>query len=397
MRVRKVILVLLLIAALGGGLWYQFVWKGSREASGDTVRVSGNIEVVDVEISFKIPGRIERRLVDEGDAVKKGQVLAILETADLRADLAVRQAELQLALANLKELENGSRPEEKAAAKATMDRARALLEELENGSRPQEIKVAEATLARAIFDRDRLKTELVRADELVKNHTIPQEVYDRQKANYDVSEAQVREARERLDLVKEGPRKEQIAQAREALRQSTSQYKLVMEGPREEVKEQSRARVQQAQAAVRVAQTRLDYATITSPSDGIVITKNAEPGEVVAAGTPVVTIADLKDIWLRAYLDYDAYQRVAIGQKARLSADGRPGKVYEGRVSFISPEAEFTPKSVQTQKERSKLVYRIKIDLDNDDMGLKRGMPADAVILLASPPTTMPVNDGKRS
>ena len=185
---------------------------------------------------------------------------------------------------------------------------------------------------------------------------------------------------EHLALVKEGSRKQQIDEARAAYNQSKAQYDVVKAGPRQETIDQARARAKQAEAALQLAKTRLSYATLASPMSGVVMSKNIEPGEYVAPGTPVVTVGDLVNVWLRAYIPETELGRVKVGQKARVTTDTYPGKVYEGRIAFIAQEAEFTPKNVQTEKERVKLVYRIKIDITNPAMELKPGMPADAVI-----------------
>jgi HlyD family secretion protein len=185
---------------------------------------------------------------------------------------------------------------------------------------------------------------------------------------------------EQFKLVKEGPRQEDIDQAEHALDQARAQWKLVEEGPRQEDIDQARAKVQQAEASLKLAETELGYATIKSPLDGVVLSKNIERGEYVAPGTPVVTVADMVNVWLRAYVDETDLTRIKLGRLAEVTTDSFPGKVYKGRVSFISEEAEFTPKTVQTEKERVKLVYRIKIDIQNPDMELKAGMPADATI-----------------
>ena len=154
-----------------------------------------------------------------------------------------------------------------------------------------------------------------------------------------------------------------------------------MAGPRKEDIDQAAARVRQAEAALKLAQTQLSYATVYAPLTGVVLSKNIEPGEYVAPGTPVVTVGDMVNVWLRGYIEERDLGRVKYGQRAWITTDTYPGKKYEGRVSFISSEAEFTPKNVQTQKERVKLVYRIKIDIhESRDMELKPGMPADAVI-----------------
>jgi len=131
-----------------------------------------------------------------------------------------------------------------------------------------------------------------------------------------------------------------------------------------------------------LARTRLSYATVFSPLSGTVLSKNAEPGEFVAAGTPVVTVADLREVWLRGYIPETDLGKLRLGQEVAVTTDSYPGKKYEGRVTFIAQEAEFTPKSVQTQKERVKLVYRIKVTIANPAAELKPGMPADGAILL---------------
>jgi len=217
---------------------------------------------------------------------------------------------------------------------------------------------------------------------LLESTAISQGDYDRAKAQYDRALASLNETRENLKLVKEGPRREQIEQARAAVAEAQQRYELVKKGPRQETIEQARARLEQARAALGLAETRRDYATLTCPLSGIVLSEHVETGEYVAPGTPVITVGDLQHVWLRAYVNETDLGRVKLGQRVRLTADTYPGKVYDGVLSFIASEAEFTPKNVQTEQERVKLVYRVKIDLANPDMELKPGMPADAEILL---------------
>ena len=183
-----------------------------------------------------------------------------------------------------------------------------------------------------------------------------------------------------MRLTQEGYRKEQIEQARFALAQAKAQYDLVKAGPRKEDIQQGRTRLEQARAALCAAEVQLSYAIVYSPLSGVVLSKNIEPGEYVAPGTAVVTIGDMVNVWLRGYVEEPDWGRVKVGQRAWITTDTWPDKRYEGRVSFVAQEAEFTPKNVQTQKERVKLVIRIKIDIINPNMELKPGMPADAVI-----------------
>ncbi len=392
MNARKIIIGLVLPAAVAGALIWRFVLTG-RDPSGEyLLRVSGNIELIDVEMAFKIPGLVRKRLVDEGDKVAEGKDVAVLDTKDLEAELAVRQAELAAAEAVVKEMEAGSREEEEKAAKAAMEKADAALKGLLTSAARQQIEAARAAdaLKVAELEEARLFSEWDRAKDLLKGEVIPKEAYDRQKSAHDVAMWRRKEAEEQLKLTDEPARKEQIEQAQKALDQATAQWKLVEQGPRDEVKEQARAKRDQAKAAVELARIRIGYATVKAPFDGVVLSKNAEEGEYVAAGTPVVTIGKMKSVWLRAYVQEEDLSRVKQGQRARVTTDSSRGKEYEGRVSFIASEAEFTPKSVQTPKERVKLVYRIKIDIENPEMELKRGMPADAEIFLDSPASGVP-------
>jgi HlyD family secretion protein len=353
-----------------------------RSNDGRVIRVSGNIEVTDAEVSFKILGRVEARLVDEGETVKAGQTVARLDSAELAQEVAARRAEMQAVQAALAELEAGSRPEEIAQAEASAQQAKARLDEMLAGSRPEELSAAEAVLRRAKAEAERARLDAERYEGLYKKEIVSAQQYDAARTAYETALARQREAEEQYKLVKEGPRKEQIEQARAAWLQAQERFVLVKKGPRQETIEQARARLQQAKEGLAVAETRLGYATLTSPLAGVVLSKNVEPGEFVAAGTPIVTVGDLENVWLRAYINETDLGRVKVGQRVRVTTDTYPDKRYEGRVSFIAAQAEFTPKSVQTEKERVKLVYRIKVDIRNPNMELKPGMPADAEILV---------------
>jgi HlyD family secretion protein len=353
-----------------------------RSHDGRMIRVSGNVEVTDAEVSFKIPGRVEARLVDEGETVKAGQTVARLDSVELTQEVALRRAEVQAVQAVLSELEAGSRPEEIAQAEASAEQAKARLDEMLAGSRPEELSTAEAVLRRAKAETERARLDAERYEGLYKKEIASAQQYDLARTAYETALARQREAEEQFKLVREGPRREQIEQARAAWSQAQERFVLVKKGPRRETIDQARARLQQAKEALAVAETRLGYATLLSPLSGVVLSKNVEPGEFVAAGTPVITVGDLENVWLRAYINETDLGRVKVGQRVRVTADTYPNKRYEGHVSFIASQAEFTPKSVQTEKERVKLVYRVKVDIRNPNMELKPGMPADAEILL---------------
>ena len=348
--------------------------------SNHLVRVSGNIEVTDAEVSFKIPGKVAERFVSEGETVQAGQAVARLDSAELEQETALRSAEVQAAQAALAELEAGSRLEEIAQSEAAAHRAQSLLEELLSGSRPEEVAAAEAGVASAQAEADRWQSEWQRQQNLHEEGVISVQQLEATRAAHQTAQARLRQTLEQSKLVREGPRKEQIEQARAALQEARQRYALVQSGPRQETIAQARALLEQARQALAVSQTRLNYATLLSPLSGIVLSQNIEPGEYVAAGTPVITVGDLSNVWLRAFINETDLGRVKVGQPVRIRTDTNADKVYEGLVSFLAPQAEFTPKNVQTQQERVKLVYRVKIDIPNPLQELKAGMPADAEI-----------------
>ncbi len=393
MRSKLVLLILLILIAVGGMASYFAlnprhapVWwpRFGRPWNPNEIRVSGNIETTEAQVSFKIAGRVVKRFVDEGEWVKQGQPVAELDKSDLLCNVELRRAELQAAQAALAALKTGSRPQEIQAARAAMEKAEHALADLVAGSRPQEIAAAEAAVAAAAAERDRLQADYRRAHTLFQRKTISTEEFDAARSAAEVATERYRQSEEQLKLVREGSRSQQIDQARAAYHQAKAQYELVRIGPRIEDIQQGEARVAQARAALKLAETQLSYAEIVSPLTGVVLSKNIEPGEYVSPGTAVVTVGDLVNVWLRAYIEEPDWQRVKVGQRAQITTDARPGKTFEGRVSFIAQDTEFTPKNVQTQEERVKLVVRIKIDILNRDMQLKPGMPADAVIDLGS-------------
>ena len=203
----------------------------------------------------------------------------------------------------------------------------------------------------------------------------------------DSTAAALRQAEERSAIVVEGPRKEDIEAARadvaraEAALRVSEANRLELKRREEDLKAR-RAELARASAQVAITDTQINDTVVVSPIDGVVLVKSAEVGEVLAAGTTVVTIGDIDHPWLRGYVNETDLGRIHLGESASLSTDSFPGKTYPGRISFIASEAEFTPKQIQTKEERVKLVYRIKIDVDNRSHELKSNMPVDAEIQL---------------
>ena len=362
------------------GAWLLLAGCGKSATDTEPLKLSGTVDVVDAELGFKLPGRIVERTVDEGQTVKVGQVVARLEHADLDREVAIRKAEVDTTAAQLKELETGSRPEEIERAKATLQRAQAGLSDLLAGSRAQEIAGAEELVKAARAEAEKAATDLKRVTALTEKKVMSQHDFDAAKAQADTTQARLQEALEKLSLVKEGPRADQIEQARQTVKEAANNYALVKQGPRVEEIEQARARLQQARESLGLFETKLSYCELCSPVTGLVLSKQAEPGEFVSAGTPVLTVGDLHKVFVRLYVAETDLGKVKVGQKVTVRSDTWPGKEYHGVVSFVSSTAEFTPKSVQTERERVKLVYRIKADVDNPSLELKPGMPIDAFV-----------------
>lgn len=302
-------------------------WPGADGEGGDTILLAGTLEARETDLAFQIPGRIAALTVDEGDAVTAGQVVARLDPSDY-----------QLAAAR---------------ASAEAEAAGAALAVLEAGSRPQEIKVAEAAVAQAEAQLTFARAETQRSAKLVPRQLASQDQLDRARLQEDVAETALVQAKQQLALAKEGPRKEEVARAR--------------------------ATYQALQQAAAAAQRQLSYVQLVTPVAGTVTVRLAEPGEVVIPGQAVLRVASLQHPWVRAYVNEVDLPRIRLGQATQVKVDGSD-KIFAGRIRFISSEAEFTPKTVETRALRVDLMYRIKVEVDNPDGLLKIGMPADVVI-----------------
>jgi len=369
-------------------------WLGWGSGNLKTLKVSGNIELTEVDIAFKTAGRLVTLAVAEGDPVKKGALIARLDQEELLQRRESAAASLDSTRSRL--LQSGTAIEyqreqtesQLSRSRAELDQAEAVLKELESGSRRQEIESARAALARAKAEQQRAQADWERAQILYKDKDISTARYDEAKAHFESAQAQLQQATEQFDLVQEGPRKEDIDGARAQVERAKANVRLA-EAARLELKRLQQEQVarkadtRQATAQLDVQETLLKNAEVTAPMDGVVLVKSAEPGEVLAAGTTVVTLGNLAKPWLRAYINEQDLGRVKLGTSVKVTTDSFPGKTYPGRISFIASDAEFTPKQIQTQEERVKLVYRIKIDVDNPAGELKSNMPADAEIPLA--------------
>jgi len=387
---KKIIIIVVVLVALGAaGL---LAYRSMHPEVSDRIVVSGNIELTQVDIAFKTSGRLVERLVNEGDPVQKDMVIAKLDREQLLRQRETAEAALQTAEATHEESESALKWQRETMAadlqsrNADLSAAQSQLLQLKNGARPQEIQQADAAVSAAQTQYDQAKADWERAQKLYKDDDISTSQYDQFHTRFDSTAATLRQAKEQDDLVKAGPRSETIESASAQVDRARASVKAgeanAIETKRREQDVMARlGDIERAKAQIALIDSQLADTIAVSPINGIVLVKAADPGEVLAPGTSVVTVGDIDHPWLRAYIREQDLGRVKLGQKAKVTTDSFPGKSYDGRVSYISSEAEFTPKQIQTAEERVKLVYRIKIEIDNPQHELKSNMPADAEIL----------------
>jgi HlyD family secretion protein len=331
---KRAIPVLIIVMAGAAALYYFYLrpLQAEKTADPNSLKISGNIETHESLVGFKVPGRIVQLPIEEGQWVEKGALLAQLDSDDYRQQIAMDEAAV-------------------AVQRRTLDLGLA-------GTRRQQLQVAEQAVVDAKADLAQKELDFNRADTLYREQVGPQQTRDQAETSLKRARATLASAQQQYDEAVEGTRKEQLAI--------------------------NNAQLVQAEQQLRLARISFDYTTLRAPTSGVILVRQAELGEVVATNTPVVTIGDLDHVWLRAYVNETDLGRIHWGQKVDVRTDTYPNKIYPGQISFISDKAEFTPKSVQTFKERVTLVYRIKIDIENPNHELKPGMPADGEIQLAS-------------
>lgn len=383
--------LVLLVAAFS--VYFLIRNQKTRQQSG--LWVSGTIELTEVDCAFRISGEIDELRFDEGDSVKEGDLIARLDDRELQDRRKKAEASLRMAESRISQLLVAIEHQERnsqgliAQARARLAASRARLKELVKGSRPQEIQEARADVDRTQSELRKARLEWERAQRLFDSQTISKRQWDAAKASFEMARAQCERTKEKYDLIWEGPRKEtieaarsQVAEARAAL-QVAEATRLKAQELRKEL-ETARAQVGVARADLDLAETLLTETRLHAPLSGVVLSKNMERGEIALPGSSLLTLGDLKKVWLRAYINETDLGRVTVGQSAEIFTDTYPDKAYRGRLSFISSKAEFTPKQIQTKEERVRLVYRVKIDVDNPLMELKSGMPADARIIMGN-------------
>ncbi|HEY6953564.1 MAG TPA: efflux RND transporter periplasmic adaptor subunit [Bacteroidota bacterium] len=293
-----------------------------------TIEASGTLEAIEVKVSAKVPGQVETLFVDEGSQVKRGDTLAILDHSTQEIQWRQAQAGVALAEAQYQLLVNGARSED-------VQQAHDALKQLESSAK------------NAAEDYNRMK-------ELYASKSITKKQYDDAESRYTITKAQLNSARENLKKMERFARPEDLAAAK--------------------------ARLDQAKASADLLRKQINDACILAPVAGTVTNKPVEIGELVGIGSTIVTISQLETLNLMIYVSDSELGKVKLNAPADIVIDTYPDKSYPGRVIYISPIAEFTPKNVQTKEDRTKLVFGVKLEVDNREGALKAGMPADAYV-----------------
>lgn len=331
---KRIILVAFLVLLVGVGI---FVYVGQQKMKSEEHYYPGTIESVRSELAFQVGGKIEAVHVDEGGKVSKGQLLAELDDDEYRAHYEEAEAAVRVSERNIITLES------------QLDMYRSTIS--------AEIARAEAAVESATAVLREAESDKARYDDLLAQKAVSKKEWDTINLRRQTADAQLREAAAQL-------------------RQAKSNLKKVKTTAREI--ETAKANLEAVKAALDLARIRLDHTRLKAPFQGIITSRNLEPGEVVTTGQEVLTLADLSSVDLKIFVEEEEIGKVKPGQAVEVKTDTFPDKTYHGTVSFVSPEGEFTPKIIQTHKERVKLVYLVKITIANPDLELKPGMPADA-------------------
>lgn len=365
----RILAVLTFVAVLIGLIYYSQV----RHVS---LHVSGFIEADEIRLGSHVGGRVQEVLVEEGQSVEKGQLLVKLEPFELTEQLKEAEANLVARSEELKRLEAGNRPEEIGQAKSHYDQLQARLEKLIAGPRKQEIDASRARLQVAQAELRFATENFNRIQGLVNTNALTHEELDRATEALDSARANVSLRQEELSLMEAGTREEDIREAKAMVEEAKLAWELAKKGYREEEVAAAKAARDSAVAGIAAIQARIDELIVKSPVAGSVEALELEPGDLVGAGAPMMSVLDNSHYWVRTYVP-QRWMNLKLGQKVWVTVDSYPDERFPAEITFISRQAEFTPSNVQTPEERGKQVFRIKATLRDGLDRLRPGISAD--------------------
>jgi HlyD family secretion protein len=371
----------LLAAGLGYAVWgFSSLYLQNRREAG-LIHASGRIEATEVTVGTKVSGRIEKLLVKEGDRVERGALLAEISSDEVRARWERAQAAVQVARRNLsRQAQNVEYWDHKIReSETTLEFSRRQVEE-QILQAEASLGVATAALARAEANLDWWQKESSRLEDLYRQGMVSTQALDNARSSLRAAVAEVDQLRREKDRARATLRLAQNGRLQIEVLEKQRQAALSMRAQSREAMEAARMEMKMAEAQAREAQAVLDDCRIIAPISGTITAKIAEEGEVLAAGRPILTMVDLSDVYLKVYIPEAEIGKIRLGNPARIRVDAFPNRYFEAKVTYVNPEAEFTPKNVETKEERVNLVFAVRLTATNPQGLLKPGMPADGII-----------------
>jgi HlyD family secretion protein len=363
---RKILIPVLVVAALIG----LAVYSSGMLDHDSSLHGSGTVEARNIRVGSKIGGRIDKILVREGDPVETGQVLITFDEKELAASLAQSRAAAEKA-------QRGYRPEEIAEARAAAAQAKAEFDQRKNGYRQEDIDAAEADLDRANADEARARLDAERYDALAEKDLVSKQQRDTADANWKMAKAQVANYQHKLDQLHRGYRSEEIAAAEARFLQTKATLEKLENGNRVED-------ISAAKASLAYDEARFRERQVLSPSAASIEVLDVRPGDLIAPNTPIATLLERDQIYVRIYIPETQIGRVHLGQKAAIRVDSFPNQVFDGVVEQINQQAEFLPRNVQTVEERVHQVFGVKVRIDDTSRRVRAGMAADVTLASGS-------------
>jgi HlyD family secretion protein len=370
----KTLIAVTIIAALGGtsaGLWFQF-YRPKNELT-----LPGTVESQEVRLSSRVGGRVSKVHVVDGQVLEAGQPIIELEMPELDAQRSQLEAQRAAAEAVVAKLVKGPRKEEIAAAKAAVSAAEARLKRMHTGFRLEEKEQASAELESAQADLTNARLEMERERNLFEKNATTKAAYEAAVARYGKLHGQVSALAAKRDMFEKGFRPEEIAESAADLARLQANLDLLIAGTRQEEIDEARAQVAQLTAKLAEIDVMRRERTVYAPEKSVVEVVMVRPGDIAAPNKPVVLVLRADDLWVKAYISEVELGRIKVGQKVAVTIDTFPGKRFEGEVTYISPESEFTPRNVQTIDERRHQVFAIKVRVADPQGVFKAGMAAD--------------------
>lgn len=366
------LIVLLVVALLGGGGYFGYKrWAASRP-----FEWSGTIEVHAISVGSRAGGRVKEVLVKEGDHVEAGQALVILEPGDLEAQRLMATAQLDQAHAALDKLKNGARPEEIAAAKARADSAVAGLQEAQHGARYEQVAASKARLTAAQVAVDRAQLEYDREKKLFDANIIPRAELDAADSNLKGAVAQRDAAQASLTELSNGSRAEDVSQAKSRVDEAKANASLVESGARVEDIRAAASVVQAAEARVQQLSILIDELTIKASGPARVETLDLRPGDILAPNATAAILLEDDQLFVRIYVPETQLGFARVGTQVPIFVDSFPDKAFEGTVSHIDSQGQYSPRNLQTADERANQVFAMRVEVTGDHENLRAGMAA---------------------